>query len=70
MVKNRQKETRKTHHHKFSSSEDSDDSDGNDMSSHKLPRLNSLLRCGQSPAPAHHRDDDKVSPDEEAMNRN
>ena len=40
------------------------------MSSHKIGRVNSLLRCGQSPAPAHHRDDDKVSPDEEEMGRN
>ena len=71
VVKTTQKETRKRHHHEVSSSEDSDDSDGNDMSTHKSPMVNSLHRCGQSPAPAHHRDDDKVSiPYEEEMNRN
>ena len=41
------------------------------MPTHKIPRVNSLHRCGQSTAPAHHRDDDKVSiPDEEEMNSN
>ena len=41
------------------------------MPTHKSPKVNSLHRCGQSPAPANHRDDDKVSiPDEEEMNRN
>ena len=71
MVKTRLKATRKRHHHEVSSSEDSDDSDGNDMPTHKIPRVNSIYRCGQSPVPVHHRDDDKVSvPDEEEMNRN
>ena len=71
VVKTKQKETRKRHHHKVSSSDDSDDSDGNYMPTHKSPKVNSLHICGQSPAPANHRDDDKVSiPDEEEMNRN
>ena len=70
MVKTRHKDTRKRHHHEVSSSEDSNDSDGNDTSTHKSPKVNSHHSCVQSAAPAH-RDDDKVSiPDEEEMNRN
>ena len=58
VVKIRQKETRKRHHHKVSSVKDSDDSDGTDMPTHKSPRVNSLHGCGQSPGPAHHRDNE------------
>ena len=69
MVKTRHKETRKRH--EVFSSEDSDDSEGNAMPTHKSPRVNSHHSCVQlSTAPAH-RDGDKVSiPDEEEMNRN
>ena len=69
VVKTWQKETIRKHHHEVSSSEDSDDSDGNDTPTHKNPRVNSYYSCVQSSAPAH-RDDDKVSIwDEEEMNR-
>ena len=70
VVKTRHIETRKRHHHEVSSTEDSDDSDGNDMPILKSPKLDSHHSCVQSAAPAH-RDNDKVSiPDEEEMNRN
>ena len=42
------RETRKRHHHEVSSWEDSDDSDVNDMLTHKSPRVNSLCSCVQS----------------------
>ena len=71
VVKTRYKETGKRHHHEVSSSEDSDDSDGNDAPTHKSPRVNSHHSCVQSSAAPAHRDDDKVSiPGEEEMNRN
>ena len=44
VVKTRHKETRKKHHHKVPSSEDSDDSDGNDTLTHKSPKVNSHFR--------------------------
>ena len=70
VVKTIHKETRKRHYHEVSSSEDFEDSDGNDTPTHKSPKVNSHHSCVQSTAPAH-RDDDKVSiPDEEEMNRN
>ena len=70
VVKTIHKETRKRHCHEVSSSEDFEDSDGNDTHTHKSPKVNSHHSCVQSTAPAH-RDDDKVSiPDEEEMNRN
>ena len=70
-VKIRHKKTRKRHHHEVFSSEDSDGSDGNDMPTHKSPRVNSHHSCVQSSTAPAHRDDDKVSiPDEEEMNRN
>ena len=47
------------------------DLDGNDTPTHNSPRVNSHHSCVQSSAPAHHRDDDKVSiPNEKEMNRN
>ena len=70
MVKTRHKKTRKRHHHEVSSSEDSNDSDGNDTPTYKSLKVNSHHSCAQSTAPSQ-RDDDKVSiPDEEEMNRN
>ena len=41
VVKTRHKETRKRNHHYVSSSEDSNDSDGNDTPTHKSPKVNS-----------------------------
>ena len=53
------------------SSEDFDDSDDNDMPTHKSPRINSHHISVQSSTAAAHRDDDKVStPDDEEMNMN
>ena len=70
MVKTRHKETRKRHHHEVSSSEDSEDSNGNDTPTHKNPKVNYHHSCVQSAAPAY-RDNDKVSiPDEEEVSRN
>ena len=69
MVKTRHEETRKRHHHEVSSSEDSDDLDGNDTPTHKSPRVNSLHSCVQSSAPAHHRDDEVSIPDGEEIKR-
>ena len=71
VVKTRHKETKKRHHHKVSSSEDSDNSDGNDTPSHKSPEVNSHYSCVQSATLAQRDDDDKVSiPDGEKMNKN
>ena len=71
MVKTRHKETRKKYHHEVSSSEDSDDSNGNDTSTHKSPRVNSHNSCVQSSTAPAYRDDEKVSsPDEEEISRN
>ena len=59
VVKTRHKETRKRHHDKVSSSEDSVDSDDNDVPTHKSPRVNPIKTvCSHQ---QHHRDDDKVS---------
>ena len=70
MVKTRHQETRKRHHHEVSSLEGSDDSD-NDAPTHKSPRVNSHHSCVQSSTTPAHRDDHKVSiQDEEEMNRN
>ena len=60
VVKTRHKEIRKRYHHEVSSSEDSDDSDGNDTPTHKTPKVNSHHCCVQSATLAH-RDDGKVS---------
>ena len=69
VVKSRHKEVGKRHHHKVSSSEDSDDSDGNDTPTHKSPKVKSHHSCVLSAAPAQ-RGDDKLSiPDEEEMGR-
>ena len=48
VVKTWQKETLKKHHYEVCSSEDSDDSDGNDTPTHKKPRVNSHYSCVQS----------------------
>ena len=54
VVKTRQKETRKSHHHEVSSSEDSNDSHGNDTPTHENPKFNSHHRsCVNSTALAH-----------------
>ena len=60
VVKTRTRETRKRHYHEVSSSEDFDDSDGNDMPTHKSHKVNLHHSCVQSSKAPAHRDDDKV----------
>ena len=70
MVKIRHKETQKRHHHEVSSSEVSDNSNGNDTPTHKSPKVSSHHNCVQSAAPAHRDGDKLIIPDKEKMNRN